>query len=53
MPFTTVLVFSYVQRDSIRMKSGEMSGRRWRSGGAVREGREGTERKEKEKWEGD
>lgn len=29
MPFTTVPVFYYVQRDGMRMQSGEMSGRRW------------------------
>lgn len=45
MPFTTVSVLSYVQHErqnSVRMKSGEMSGRRWRSSGG-----EGTERKER------
>lgn len=55
MAFTTVSVLSYVRHEkqnSVRMKSGETSGRRWRSGGGGG-GREGTERKEKEKWEGD
>lgn len=48
MAFTTLSVLPYVQHEkqnSVRMKSGEMSGRRWRSGGGGDKGQRGKRKK--------